>query len=100
MSRPSMFDAEFRARACELALSSSKPRSQVAADLGVSDVTLYKWMAKSRKSKSPLVDGEDEPLTVSERAELKRLRKEQNVWEMEREILKKATALVVKENGS
>ena len=100
MSRPSMFDAEFRARACELALSSSKPRSQVAADLGVSDVTLYKWMAKSRKSKGPLVDGEDEPLTVSERAELKRLRKEQHVWEMEREILKKATAFFVKENGS
>ena len=100
MSRPSMFDAEFRARACELASSSSKPRSQVAADLGVSDVTLYKGMAKSRKSKGPLVDGEDEPLTVSERAELKRLRKEQPVWEMEREILKKATAFFVKENGS
>ena len=100
MSRPSMFDAEFRARACELAASSSKPRVQIAADLGVSDATLYKWMAKSRTPKDPPVDGDDEPLTPTERAELKRLRKAQHVWEMEREILKKATAFFVKENGS
>ena len=100
MSRPSMFDAEFRARACELAASSSKPRVQVAADLGVSDATLYKWMSKSKTPKKLLGDGDDEPLTPTERAELKRLRKAQLVWEMEREILKKATAFFVKENGS
>ena len=100
MSRPSMFDAEFRARACELAALSSKPRVQIAADLGISDATLCKWMTKSRTSKIPPVDPGDEPLTPSERAELKRLRKAQHVWEMEREILKKATAFFVKENGS
>ena len=86
MSRPSMFDPEFRARACELAVSSSKPRVQIAADLGVSDATLYKWMTRSKTPKDPLVDGDDEPLTPTERAELKRLRKAQHVWEMEREI--------------
>ena len=100
MSRPSMFDAEFRARACELVASSSKPRVQIAADLGVSDATLYKWMNKSKPPKDLSVDGDDEPLTPTERAELKRLRKAQHVWEMEREILKKATAFFVKENGS
>lgn len=100
MSRPSMFDAEFRARACELARSSSKPRSRIAADLGVSDATLYKWMARSNTPKPTVADGDDEPLTPSERAELKRLRKAQHEWEMEREILKKATAFWVKENGS
>ena len=57
-------------------------------------------MAKSRTPKDPPVDGDDEPLTATERAELKRLRKAQHVWEMEREILKKATAFFVKENGS
>ena len=100
MSRPSLFDAEFRARACELVASSSKPRSRIAADLGISDATLYKWMAKSKTPKTDPPDGEDRPLTLSELAELKRLRKEQHVWEMEREILKKATAFFVKENGS
>jgi transposase len=95
-----MFDAEFRARACQLARSSSKPRSQIAADLGVSDATLYKWMAKANTPKPAASDGDDEPLTPSERAELKRLRKAQHEWEMEREILKKATAFWVKESGS
>ena len=100
MSRPSIFDAEFRAQACELASSSSKPRVQIAADLGISDATLYKWMNKSKIPKNPPADNDDEPLTPTERAELKRLRKEQHIWEMEREILKKATAFFVKENGS
>ena len=66
MSRPSIFDAEFRARACELARSSSKPRVQIAADLGVSDATLYKWMAKTKTPKNDPPDGEDRPLTLSE----------------------------------
>jgi transposase len=95
-----MFDAEFRASACELARSSSKPRLQIAADLGVSDATLYKWMAKSKTPKSVAPEGDDRPLTVSELAELKQLRKAKYEWEEERLILKKATAFFVKENGN
>jgi transposase len=95
-----MFDAEFCARACELVRSSSKLRLQIAADLGVSDATLYKWMAKSKTPKTVPVDVDDEPLTLSERAELKQLRKLKYQWEEEPEILKKATAFFVKENGS
>jgi hypothetical protein len=57
------------------------------------------WL-KSKTPKNVPTDVDDEPLTLSERAELKKLRKEQHVWEMEREILKKATAFFVKENGS
>ena len=91
MSRPSIFDAEFRARACELARSSSKPRVQIAADLGVSDATLYKWMAKTKTPKNDLPDGEDRPLTLSELAELKQLRKLKYEWEEERLILKKVS---------
>ena len=100
MSRPSMFDAEFRARACELVRSSSKLRSRIAADLRVSDATLYKWLSRSNLPKPDVADSDDEPLTPTERAELKRLRKAQHEWEMEREILKKATAFWVKENRS
>ena len=99
MSRPSLFDAEFRARACELVRSSSKPRVQIAADLGVSDATLYKWMAKSKVPK-PVPDGDERELTLTELAELRQLRKLKYQWEEEREILKKATAFFVKENGS
>ena len=100
MSRPSMFDAEFRARACELVRSSSKPRAQIAADLGVSDATLYKWMAKSKIPKPVPGDRDERELTLTELAELRLLRKQKYQWEEEREILKKATAFFVKENGS
>ena len=51
-------------------------------------------MTKSRTTKNVPAENDDEPLTPTERAELKRLRREQHVWEMEREILKKATAYV------
>jgi transposase len=100
MARPSIFDAEFRARACELVRSSPKPRSQIASDLGVSDATLYMWMAKSKTPKQVPADGDERPLTLTELAELKQLRKLKYQWEEEREILKKATAFFVKENGS
>ena len=100
MSRPSMFDAEFRARACELARSSSKPRSEIATDLGISDAAWCKWMAKSKTPKNVAPEGDDRPLTVSELAELKQLRKAKYEWEEERLILKKATAFFVKESGN
>ena len=100
MSTPSIFDAEFRARACELASTSSKPRLEIATDLGISDATLYKWMAKSKTPKNVAPEGDDRPLTVSELAELKQLRKLKYEWEEERLILKKATAFFVKESGN
>ena len=89
----SRFDEGFRSQAVELVRRSSRPRYQVAAELGVSDTTLGKWMKEHSK------DQEDEPLTESERAELVRLRAEKRDWVVEREILKKATAFWVKESN-
>jgi transposase len=91
MGKPSRFDAGFRAQAVELVKLSSRSRCQVAADLGVSDTTLAKWMSTSKDSEPP------EPLKVLERAELEQLRREKREWVIEREILKKATAFWVKE---
>jgi len=85
------YDEKFRADAVELARVSGRPRGQLAADLGVSDPTLARWMAIEKENDGPL------PLDVSERAELERLRVEKREWVMEREILKKATAFWVKE---
>jgi len=94
MGRPSKFDEEFRVQAVEMARSSGRARCRVASDLGISDTTLAKWMAKRDKS-----DGNEPPLTVSEREELEQLRNEKRYWIMEREILKKATAFWVKESN-
>lgn len=93
MGRRSRFDSEFKAQAVELVRCSTRPRYQVAADLGLSDTTLAKWMV------SLSGDGADgDELTVSERAELAALRKEKAEWVLEREILKKAMAWWVKES--
>lgn len=94
MGRPSKFDREYRAHAVELVRVSGRPRTQIAADLGVSTTTLAKWM-DDKESKKP-----GEPvLSVSERLELEQLRREKREWVLEREILKKATAFWVKESN-
>lgn len=93
MGRKSKFDERFRADAVELARVSGRPRVQVAKDLGISDASLANWMAKQKEDEGP------ELLSVSERAELEKLRREKREWVMEREILKKATAFWVKESN-
>ena len=70
---------------------SQRPRCQIASELGLSDTTLAKWMAKSEKDVVP------KSLSLGEKAELDQLRAEKREWILEREILKKAMAFWVKE---
>ena len=93
MGRRTKFDDEFRRHAVEMACVAGRPRYAVASDLGISDTTLAKWMAKQQGN-----DGE-KPLTVSERSELEQLRTEKRQWVMERDILKKSMAFWVKEQN-
>lgn len=93
MGRRVKFDQEFRDHAVEMARVAGRPRYQVAADLGISDTTLAKWMTKTTEH-----DGE-EPLSASERVELEQLRAEKRQWVIEREILKKSMAFWVKEQN-
>lgn len=46
MGRRTKFDDEFRGHAVEMARVAGRPRYEVAADLGISDTTLAKWMIK------------------------------------------------------
>ena len=93
MGRRPKFDVEFRCHAVEMAMVSGRPRYQVAADLGISDTTLAKWMVKETSQ------DDKQPLSVSEREELEKLREEKRIWIMEREILKKSAAFWVKESN-
>jgi len=94
MGRRAKFDSEFRAQAVEMARLSGRPRYQVAADLGVSDTTLAKWMAKQTDKDD---DAGGRPLSVSEREHYEQLLEEKRIWVMEREILKKSAAFWVRE---
>jgi transposase len=84
---------EFRRRAVELALLREKPIREIAADLGISESCLRRWVQQA-----DVDDRRREGLTTDERAELVRLRREVRVKEMEIEILKRASAYFAREN--
>ena len=79
------FSPEFRDEAVKMVVNSqpSRPVAQVARELGVNEGTLANWVAQYRK-KHP-VDGE--PLTVSERARLRELERENQELRMRAEFL-------------
>ena len=90
---PAANPPEFRRRAVELARAKDKPVAQIAADLGIAESCLRRWM------KLDDVDaGRVEGVTSDERAELVRLRRENRVQAMEIEILKRASAYFAREN--
>lgn len=90
---PAAKPPEFRRRAVDLARSGDQPVANIAADLGISESCLRRWMAVED------VDaGRREGLTSSERRELVELRRANRVQAMEIEILKRASAYFAREN--
>jgi len=87
------FTPEFKAETVRLVKSGGKSIPQVAKDLDLTESALRGWIEKAEEQSLPGA------LTVDEREELKRLRKENKRLEMEREILKKAAAFFAKENS-
>lgn len=89
------FSPEFRDEAVKMVVSSqpSRPVAQVARELGVNEGTLANWVAQYRK-KYPV---DEEPLTVSERARLRELERENQELRMRTEFLGKAAAFFAQE---
>jgi transposase len=85
---------EFRQRAIELAREGTSSIGQIARDLGISESCLRNWLARS-----DVDEGRREGLTSDERVELVKLRRENRVLRMEKEILGKAAAFFATENG-
>lgn len=81
------YDDYFKKEAVNLVLEQGYSVADAAKALGVATSLLYKW--KTEQTKIPL-------LTEDEKAELKRLRKENRELKMEKEILKKASAYFAK----
>lgn len=84
---------EFRQRAVELARLREKPVAQIAADLGISESCLRRWM-----DIADVDEGRRPGLTSDEKAELVALRRKTRVLELENEILKRAAAYFAREN--
>ena len=97
MGRPSLYPEEFRREACELVRRGDRSMRQVAAGLGIPDHTLNNWIKAEDRAKARAVD--PEALSVSELAELKRLRKENAELKIDREILLKASVFFARETN-
>jgi transposase len=96
MNQARKFTKEFAAEAVALLHSSGRAQRQVADDLGIGLSTLARWSRGSRDR----VDGKPDAVTNEDIvAEVKRLRRENDVLRQERDILKKATVFFAKEGS-
>jgi transposase-like protein len=90
------FTPEFKAEAVRLCRVGDRSVRQVAKDLDLTETALRDWVKRADVDAGK---GPPGALTTEERDELRELRKRVKRLEMEREILKKATAFFAKENG-
>lgn len=84
------FTEEFKAETVKLVKQSDRSMSSIAMELGINAKSIGEWVRRAEEAGSPIEE--------DERAELKRLRKENQELRMEKEILRKATAFFAKES--
>ena len=96
MNQHRTFTGEFTGEAVALLRGSGRTRRQVAGDLGIGLSTLARWARESRDHGDGRADANNNEDIV---AELKRLRRENDVLRQERDILKKATVFFAKEGS-
>jgi transposase len=89
------FSAEYKAEVVELVRKSGKTIGAVARDLDLTETAVRAWV---RQAEVDAGEGPKGALTSAERDELAQLRRRVKTLEMEREILKKATAFFAKES--
>jgi len=82
------FSPEYRDEAVKMVTEGSRPIVEVARELGLNEGTLGNWVSKHRIDHA----GEEPPLSVSERARLRELERDNRELRMQSEFLKKAAA--------
>ena len=80
------FSPEFKDEAVRLVLESGRPIAQVARELKINDGTLGNWVARYR-DEHPLVEA---PLSLTDRARLAELERENRQLRLDNEFLGKA----------
>lgn len=96
MKQQRRFTKEFEDEAVCLVRTSGRTQREIAEDLGVGLSTLVRWIGRSR-DRAPEALGGSAPPDVA--AELKRLRRENEILRQERDILKRATAFFAREGS-
>jgi len=95
VGRPVKYPSEFRREAVALVKSSGRPIAEVARSLSIAEGTLWNWVKLDRQRAECHADPDS--LSESERAELKRLRKENAQLAIDIENRRKAAAFFARE---
>jgi len=90
---PKKFPVEFQRDVVAVARRGGLTRAEIAADFGVSESTLKRWVAQA-----DIDDGVRDGLTTSEQNELVQLRRRNRRLEQENEILRRAAAYFAAES--
>lgn len=96
MTQQRRFTKEFEDEAVRLVRTSGRAQREIAEDLGIGLSTLVRWIGRSRDRQ---IDEPDRSGQEDVVAELKRLRRENEILRQEREILKRATAFFAREGS-
>lgn len=91
------YTPEFREQAARLVIETGRPVAHVAAEIGVGEQLLGRWVRLARGAAD--ADNNGAVLDVDERAELERLRKENAELRLDRQFLKKAAAFFASEQN-
>lgn len=95
MRKRRSFTPEFKTQIVRLVRDEGKSISEVAREHDLQRTSVHDWV---EQAKTDAGHGPSDALTTTEREELQRLRRENKRLQMEREILKKATAFFAKES--
>jgi|CryGeyDrversion2_1046600.scaffolds.fasta_scaffold262214_2 transposase len=90
------FSEEQKADAVRLVRVSGESLSKIARELDLTENSLRNWVRQADIDEGK---GPASALTTEEKAEIRRLRKENRILRMERDFLKKATAFFARETS-
>ncbi len=87
------FSPEFKEEAAKTVIDESRAIADVAREISVNEQTLRNWVAAYRRAHV----GEEPPLSISERAQLRELQSEVRELRLKSEFLGKAAAFFAQE---
>ena len=83
LERRRKYTPEFKDEAARMAVETSRPIAEVAREIHVNEGTLGSWVSKYRIDHA----GEEPPLSITERARLRELEKENHELKMKADFL-------------
>jgi transposase len=90
------YTKEFKEEAVRLAQSSGKPIAHVARELGISDTSIHQWRKELSEHGKEAFPGSGHQMALEE--ENRRLKRELERVQQEREILKKVLSIFSRES--